>query len=197
MSHHIYHTKAYVIGSVPVGEANRSLILLTEDLGLIQVSAQGVRLQKSKLRQSIQDFSFINVSLVRGKEVWRLTNAQKLISLFDKRVSIEIRKLLIELLQFINRLTPRETPVSEVFELMNTYAGFCFEHKEIALQYIVELKASGMLRMLELLGYGTAEEILVPISKSAEITVSVLDAVRQHIKQCTLYIDQALRDSHL
>lgn len=197
MSHHIYHTKAYVIESTPLGEANKSLVLLTEDLGLITVSAQGVRLQKSKLKSSIQDYSFSNVSLVRGKEVWRLTNAQKLISLFDRRLPIEVRRLLVQCLQFIKRLTPREVQVKDVFELMSMYSGYCFENKDLAIQFASEIYVSFELRVLDLLGYGTEEELITKISKTKVIDSSLLDTVKMHRKSCDMYINQALHDSHL
>ena len=57
--HHIYTTKAIIIKSLPLGEANKIYFLLTKDLGFIKASAQGVRLDKSKLKGHLEDFSAI------------------------------------------------------------------------------------------------------------------------------------------
>src|ERR1035437_4083782 len=74
--HHIYTTKAIIIKSVPIGEANKYYFLLTEDLGFIRASAQGVRLDKSKLKGHLQEFCLVKISLVKGKEVWRITGVE-------------------------------------------------------------------------------------------------------------------------
>ena len=76
--HHIYTTEAFVIHSAPQGEAGKFLLLFTKDFGMIGVMAQGIRLIKSKLRHHVQDYSYCMVSIVRGKEVWRLTGASEI-----------------------------------------------------------------------------------------------------------------------
>ena len=74
--HHIYTTKAIIIKSIPTGEANRFYFLFTKDLGFIKASAQGVRLLKSKLKGHLQTFSIVNISVVKGKEIWRITSSE-------------------------------------------------------------------------------------------------------------------------
>ena len=44
---------------------------------MIYASASGVRKMSSKLRFVLQDFAYIKVDLVRGKDFWRLTSATK------------------------------------------------------------------------------------------------------------------------
>ncbi len=73
--YHIHHTRGLVLWSMPTGESNRFYKIFTEELGLVGVSAQSVREEKSKLRYVLQDFSWVTLDLVRGKEVWRITSA--------------------------------------------------------------------------------------------------------------------------
>ncbi len=73
--HHIHHTNALILGSRNRGEANRVFTILTREMGLIHAVAQGVRLNKSKLRYALTDYSYAKIDLVRGKEVWRITSA--------------------------------------------------------------------------------------------------------------------------
>jgi recombinational DNA repair protein (RecF pathway) len=197
MSHHIYQTKAYIIDSFEIGEANKKLVMLTEDLGLIQVIAQGVRLGKSKLKASIQDLSFSKVSVVRGKEVWRLTNAEKLISLYDKRVPLVVRQLLSLSLQFIRRLTPEDMKIEALFVLMNQQASFCFQHKEIASSYTNELGILFQTRVLEILGYGSSYDSATQITGTPEITVAHIEHVSLYKKELVGLIEAALIQSHL
>lgn len=75
MAHLIYHTHGLILGSVPIGESNKFYRIFTEDFGLIGATAQAVREQKSKLRYALQDFSWVTLDLVLGKNVWRITSA--------------------------------------------------------------------------------------------------------------------------
>lgn len=65
-----------MLSSRPIKEADRLYTILTRDLGLVQALAIGVRKGESKLRGNIEPVSLSNISLVRGKEFWRLTSAE-------------------------------------------------------------------------------------------------------------------------
>lgn len=73
--HHIYHTEALVLKGSHQGEANKVFTLYTKEFGLITATAQGIRLERSKLRFALQDFSYIRVDLVQGRDMWRITSA--------------------------------------------------------------------------------------------------------------------------
>jgi recombinational DNA repair protein (RecF pathway) len=77
MSYAVYSTRGFILGSAPSGEASKIYSIYTEDFGLIRARAQSVRLLVSKLRYNLEDYSFATFSLVRGKEFWRLTGAEK------------------------------------------------------------------------------------------------------------------------
>ncbi|MEK9177832.1 MAG: recombination protein O N-terminal domain-containing protein, partial [Patescibacteria group bacterium] len=70
-------TPGFIIDSRPYGEAGRLMSIFTRELGLVRATAQGIRLEKSKLRYSSQLYSFGIFSFVCGKEFWRLTNARE------------------------------------------------------------------------------------------------------------------------
>ena len=76
MSYHIYTTKGLVLSERPLREADRVYSILTRDLGLVRVSATGVRKEESKLRGALEPVTLSQVSLVRGKEYWRITSAE-------------------------------------------------------------------------------------------------------------------------
>lgn len=69
-----------MLGGHDVGEGSRSLALYGRDLGLIFGFARSVRERRSKLRYALQPLSRAEVSLVRGREVWRITGARPLIN---------------------------------------------------------------------------------------------------------------------
>ena len=103
--HHIYHTEGIILGSRSYGEAGKYYYIFTRDLGMIHASAQGVRKMSSKLRYILQDYSYVKVDLVKGKDFWRVTSASKtnlLENLCTKKeaylVFVNVAKLLKKLL---------------------------------------------------------------------------------------------------
>ena len=76
MSHTIYTTDAIVLHRVSTAEADVTLWLLTRELGLVVARAQGARKGTAKMRGHLQLFSFLQVSLVRGKYIWRVTGVE-------------------------------------------------------------------------------------------------------------------------
>ena len=86
MSHNIYNTQGIILDSFGIGEADKLFRIFTRELGLIEATAQGIRKIESKNRYGLQDFSISDISLVRGREVWRITNVipqENLFSVFS------------------------------------------------------------------------------------------------------------------
>lgn len=72
MAYVTYTTDAIVCGTYDRNTADRSYRLFTRELGMLYADARSVRLEKSKQRQALQDFSLIKVSLVKGKAGWKI-----------------------------------------------------------------------------------------------------------------------------
>ena len=70
-----YQTEALVLGSREYGEADKVYALYTQDFGLVRARASGVRLERSKMRYSLQNYSRVSAALVRDKRGWRLAGA--------------------------------------------------------------------------------------------------------------------------
>jgi len=77
MAYHIYDTEAVVLGAYESGESNRIIDVLTEELGRVRAIARGVRKEESKLRFHTQPGMVSRLALVRGKEYWRITGAER------------------------------------------------------------------------------------------------------------------------
>lgn len=74
--HEMYHTQAVVLSGTDIRDSDKLLTLLTEELGVVRAVAKGVRKETSKLRYMLTDLSAVHVSLVRGREMWRVTGAE-------------------------------------------------------------------------------------------------------------------------
>lgn len=200
MSHHIYQTEGFVIEAVPVDESNKLFTLFTKDLGLIHASAQGIRLLKSKLRYSLQELSFSSIAVVRGKEIWRITSARKLISLFDKRLPIPVRKMMARVLLFVKRLMPEEGKNEEIFNVLSMLSGFLFAHRDV---FVNNPKSSETvevltkLRILKILGYGTNNTALQPFVAELSFSEEIVEQFQNLLADAQTEISRALEESHL
>lgn len=111
MSYHIYTTKGLVLSKRALREADQIYSILTRDLGLVRASATGVRRESSKLRGSLEPFSISTVSLVRGKEYWKLTSAELLQRLPNSQS-------LARPFALLEHLVPGEAENSELFDAL-------------------------------------------------------------------------------
>lgn len=98
MAYTVHTTEGFILSSIPVGEANRLYHIFTREFGVIIATAQGVRLMQSKLRPHLVDSSLSSVSLVKGKEFWRITSAS-VISRSNNKIYIQILSVIKRLLQ--------------------------------------------------------------------------------------------------
>jgi len=72
---HKYETHGIVLSRAPVGEMSASVALLTSDIGLVYARAQSVRRSGAKLAPALATFTESDLTLVRGKEWWRVAGA--------------------------------------------------------------------------------------------------------------------------
>lgn len=72
---HKYETTALVLARTPLKESAALVTLLSEEFGLVRARAEGLRKPGAKLAHALQTLDRCSVTLVRGKEGWRLSGA--------------------------------------------------------------------------------------------------------------------------
>lgn len=114
-------TKAFVLASYDNGENDRSYKLFTRDFGLIKAHARGIRKLESKLRGHILVGRLILVTIVQGKEVWRITGCQEM----------EIKSFFIkEVIKIIERFVRGETVHKKLFDKLNYICDHAEKYNE-------------------------------------------------------------------
>lgn len=111
MSYHIYTTKGLILSERSLREADRVYSILTRDLGLIRATALGVRKESSKLRGVLEPIALATISLVRGKEYWRITSAE----LIER---IQARAEIVRPLVLLGKLVQGESAHPELFDIV-------------------------------------------------------------------------------
>lgn len=197
--HHIYETNAFVLKNTPYGEADAMLTLFTEELGLIRALAQGIRYEKSKLRFGTQTLSMCHVSLVRGKGVWRLTNAAPLESNFLKSKT-EIVSVIARIFKLIERLVAGETGDEKLFEIIRSGIIFLKQNQDaenFSKELILDIEAVIVLRILNRLGYiGSNENINFYILNDTW-DGEVIEKMKNERRDALKVINSGIRESQL
>jgi DNA repair protein RecO len=189
MPHHIYTTPGFLIHSSPHGESGKFFLVFTRDLGMVGATAAGVRLSQSKLRYYTQDYSFSLFSLVRGKDVWRMTGAKEIEGVGE--VKEENRKLWVRILTLLRRLMPGEEQNEKVFLILNNLHKYLSEN--IAPKDVVEYLT--VLRILNSLGY--VKNIFPEILNSEAIDDFALNSTGDKKDEILKEINEGLKQSQL
>lgn len=193
--HHIYTTKAIIIKSTPIGEANRLYFLLTEDLGFIKATAQGVRLSKSKLKGHLQDFCLVNISVVKGKSTWRITSVDTIIQeQFIK--NIDKLSIIKNIFSLLLRLLHGEEKNSELFSTVESSYNYIFK-ENVSIEDLKNLEIITVLRILYYLGYFKTSLELALFVEGNTFSRELFDAIKTKKKQAILQINTALQETHL
>jgi DNA repair protein RecO (recombination protein O) len=193
----LYKTEGIVLESADTGESNKYISILTKDFGFIKALARSAREEKSKLRYSLQDLSYINTSLVRGRDIWRITGAKEHYNLY-RELSGEMDKLrmLIRVFALLKRLLHGEEKNESLFLTVVNGIDFARGNRLdgdslINVEYIV------VLRILAELGYVAKKSAFDSLLSSSAITHSTIAGLFPIRDSALIAINRALAESQL
>lgn len=186
MSYAIYSTEGFILGSMPSGEASKTYWIYTKDFGLIKAKAQSVRLLSSKLRYSLDDFSFATYSLVRGKEIWRITGVH------DTKGSKESLGVRARVLSLVRRLVQGEERNEKLFSTLLWMVGDFVLSKEE--ETFFELLV--LAHVLSSLGYIDIQKTL-GLSLENGIAINQLSGIKEKKREVIFEINKALKETQL
>ena len=192
--HHIHHTEGIILGSKDFGEAGRYYSIFTRDLGMVYASAQGVRKISSKLRYILQDFSYVKIDLVRGKDFWRVASASKTNNLEQLIKRKDTFEIFFNVACLLKRLLAGEYPNTVLFtDLIN---GLSILEKTDNKEDLHNIEAIIVLRILNNLGYingGVKLDTLIKSPFEKELVFKVAESRTEILS----HINKALKETHL
>ena len=118
---HKYETRGIVLSRSPLGEANAFVTLLTPELGLVCVRAQGVRKSGAKLASALATFAESSLVLVRGREGWRLAGAVLEENWFSKLRNADAHHSAARVSGLLLRLVAGEAQDISLFPIMRGF----------------------------------------------------------------------------
>ncbi len=200
--HHIYHTEGIILSSKNFGEAGKHYSIFTRDLGMVLASAQGVRKMSSKLRFVLQDFAYLKIDLVSGRNIFRVTNASKTNKLEQIVKQPENFKILANIARLLKRLLPGIEPNEALFA--DLVSGLSILEK-IPVQSgsvsgwkadLHNIEIIIVLRILNNLGYIGGDDVLQNLIKSPFEENLIFEVVKSKT-QALREINKALKETHL
>lgn len=207
MSHHVYTSQGFVIDSKPNGEAGKVLFLFTRELGMVAAIAQGIRLGVSKLRYHTQDFSYATFSLVKGKEMWRLTGATPVASSVpagsggmsatdDLSVSVTPahRAIYARVFSLLRRLLHGEEKNEPLFDSVFAFFTYMNEGANANLELI---ECIIVLRVLHHLGYVRPSDTLTPFLTQDTWDDALIEVMRRNKALVVKEINAGIKASQL
>jgi recombinational DNA repair protein (RecF pathway) len=204
--HHIYHTEGIILGSRNSGEAGRYYHIFTRDLGMITASAQGVRKVSSKLRFVLQDFAYLKIDLVQGKNIFRITNASKTNLLEQITKKSETFEVFANIAHLLKRLLAGVEPNEALFvdlllglsilEKTGEKKLTSFHNNSKISKDLRNIEAVIVLRILNNLGYIGENEISQNLIKSP-FEENLVFEVSENRTKVLCQINKALKETHL
>lgn len=196
--HAIVTTDGFVIDSRSYGEADKVYFIFTREMGLIKAVAQGIRLEKSKLRYHVTENELATFSLVRGREVWRLTNAQE--SESQKKSTLRVAgysELIARIALILRRVLHGEESNPTLFEYIEECLVFLQQNHTLTAEHLLTLESLTVLRILHVLGYVGDDADLKECLNSSAVTLELLDLLKLKRPILNKHINRAIKESHL
>jgi len=150
---HKYATRAIVLGRTPLGEESISASLLTEDFGLIRARSQGARKRGSKMSAGLQTLSSADVTLLRGKDGWRMAGSVLEVN-WARKLGTDARRRAARVFDLAERLIRGEREDVEVF---GSLSAFLEALPSRAPDDQEALEALAVMRLLQRLGFDAGD----------------------------------------
>lgn len=194
MSYHIYTTSSLILKRKNFGEADLMLYVLTKDFGLILASAKSARLLASKNKGFLQEYSFVSISCVKGKNGWKITNVVGEGDTFsDYRKGGQ--EILAKVSSVLIKMITGESPHREVF--LTVKSGFEFL-KNLEEKYVLNFEVLIVLRILFELGYVARDDNSEKfLNDMTHWDIDLLKKVEIEKRNLIDLINKALKESHL
>lgn len=170
MAYETYTTEALVCGTKNRNTADRSYLLFTREAGMLFADARSVREERSRQRYALQDFSYLRVSLVKGKAGWKIGSIEPLRNFYFDAATKEARGSVVSVVRLLRRFVHGEVSDREFFDEVVSLLEVTLENMEHRsfVEQVVQV------RLLGRLGYVDTKYIPLPLREAAPLELSAL-----------------------
>ncbi len=127
-----FTTKSIVLAQYDQGEHDRVYKVFTRDFGVIMVHAKSIRKLESKLRPHLQVGTKALLTLVKGREVWRVTGAEE-----ENEVTPYIHEVIVVVTRFMRGEGAHSALFDRLSDLVSPKVSYDGMHLRVLVYYIV------------------------------------------------------------
>lgn len=157
--------KAFVLGNYSFGEADRNLIVLTEDFGKIQLTVKGILKSKKRDKVATEALSYVDLLLYKKGEQFIVSDFSSLENFIAIRQNLDSLSFAFYLLAVVNRFVFEGYRVPKIFKLLKNSLYYlnreATKKKQLVLLnyfLFILIKEEGIFRVDEILIHLNLEE---------------------------------------
>jgi DNA repair protein RecO (recombination protein O) len=118
MASHLYRDTAVVLRTYKLGEADRIVVLLTEEHGKIRAVAKGVRKTTSKFGARLEPMSHVRLLLAQGRELDIVSQAEAVETLAPMLVDLDHLTSGIAVLEAADQMSLEREPQPHLYRMV-------------------------------------------------------------------------------
>jgi DNA repair protein RecO (recombination protein O) len=118
MASHLYRDTAVVLRTYKLGEADRIIVLLTEEHGKIRAVAKGVRKTGSKFGARLEPMSHVRLLLSQGRELDIVSQAESVETLAPMLVDLDHLTAGIAVLEAADQMSLDREPAPQLYRMV-------------------------------------------------------------------------------
>lgn len=176
-----YPTEAIALGRRSLAEESVLVTLLTREVGLVRARAQGLRKPGAKLASALQTLTESDITLVAGREGWRLSGALLRDNWF-RTLGVRERMRASRVAALLLRLVPGESADPELYDIFVLFLRALRDSPEETHESV---ECMAVLRILAALGLDAGD---LPGAREEPYGVEALRAIEA---KRTVYIARA------
>lgn len=188
----IYETEAFVLESSGRREADRIFSLYTEDFGMIRASATAVRKMESKLRPHLVNFSLVRISLVRGRDHWRIVAAERLGAMPDFQTPCG--RAFTRAAALVLRLVRGERIDPKLFTMLRSAYSILSERGRAD---PTAFEIGLVLKILHELGYVDPQDPFEDFIQNPEFSLETISSFAPLARRAVALVNASIRESQL
>lgn len=191
-----YQTDALVLASRESGEADKIYALYSRDFGLVNARASAVRREASRMRYGLQNYSLVNISLIRGKRSWRIAGVRPLESL-PVTENIRGAEAFGRIAELITKLVNGEEKNEYLFETLLEARRALIVSQFNLEPAIPTIEIVCVARVLYTLGYISAEALETTLFTNTDYAAESLREAEMRREKLLASINNALSETQL
>jgi recombinational DNA repair protein (RecF pathway) len=173
----IYTTHAFLLREFSRGEADKELCFLTDRFGVIYVVASGIRKLASKNRMHLVSGVKLSLSLVKGKNTWRLTGIERVAPESGLRVPYSLATLAI------TKLIVREEKLREIFDEFSAASALCSPESSSFVDRALTLRVLSLLGFMEQYQSHSLKDLL---AETPEVKVRYTEHLTRRLQELAI-----------